>query len=1125
MKIRLFSLALLYTLALLVTGGQARAQVTPVRIQSRGLYFGSVTSGPLTLNGSSYSGDALYALVYYNSTSSISVSDPKNGVYAQCPSTAGVTWPQSGLSNGFQFANCFYANNITGSSAPPIITLNLGSASFSEMEVVEVSLQDSVAPTDKTAFATATSGSASSGPVTTTGPDLVIGFFQGSGNPSWTATGGFVATDTLNSTSAMASNFSQSAPGVISATATASSNTWGAILVAVKGTTATLSSVSVTPNPAGVTIPSQIQMTAIGAYSDSTNRNVTPLATWGSSNTGIATISTSGVATPIAPGTTTITATLGSSNGSSALTISAQTHDIYGGLLAAPCTNTNTSFKVGTITAGDGAQHILFCDVLGNAMFARGFYTMDPTGGTNNELGKNYQTYEVAKYGLFATAVNAIVQEAQAMGMNAIPAFSNAGQRATSSPPPPVLLPFVGLMLTSEYVLVDRLSWGTGPAKDLSFYLGRSAPSNWGDSLFPMADLRDPNFAGMFNGILANDSGFSALGTASATTRHWLLGVSPDESDGTHCFGAGPDFATQPAGVNDYRCGYVSLFIPPVSYANPLQQEMYPDGTVYMKKRMHDLLITAHGGFSGLNSSWGSSYTTMDSSGVCVGAPPVTCASSVAADVVGSGNGSSLTFGPVTLTHTIVSKYSLGIFVNGVLVGGDNGSGAIYGMTQTGDTHTTTLGGTINYATGALSLTFVSGHAPASGTNNITAAYVANGFGIGTGFMDEDCRSSHASYCGSGSANTTIYLCATPPSTGCLSPAVQADINAMTQDWAHSYATTVRTNLDAWSSAHGFTGSIPNLGPTTLGTWSTPPDRYILQGLCGQQDVMMYGGQGIFSQAENDFVNTSCPGMGIIPGSYRTANADSSLAWPNLSCTHSGTTVTCTGAANVNFTTSTGIQASCSNSDYAPTGIFDPSSVSGSTVSYTVSPAPLEASSTCNLFWTDSNVGGFATQTARANDYQTKNSALPLVSWTSGGVRPIAGLFVWAWQDSQTEHLNWGVKSTKDNAYGGINGINEAVDPVVTCSILTSYNCGGEDRGPYGNAYETAIILTNTAIDCELSGTCSGGKAGSCHETQTTTPTVAVNASHLQTLTENQVANATVVAKRPGQSSICHSVP
>lgn len=90
-------------------------------------------------------------------------------------------------------------------------------------------------------------------------------------------------------------------------------------------TSATLTSIFVTP--ANSSLPAQIpqQFTATGTYSDSTAHDVTSLVTWNSSNTVVATISSSGLVTPVAVGTTTITATTGGISGNTNLTVTSAT--------------------------------------------------------------------------------------------------------------------------------------------------------------------------------------------------------------------------------------------------------------------------------------------------------------------------------------------------------------------------------------------------------------------------------------------------------------------------------------------------------------------------------------------------------------------------------------------------------------------------------------------------------------------------------------------------------------------------------------------------------------------------------------------------------------------------------
>jgi len=83
----------------------------------------------------------------------------------------------------------------------------------------------------------------------------------------------------------------------------------------------TLTSIAVTPANATLAGGATQQYTATGTYSDSSTQNVTSQVTWTSSNTAAATISAAGLATAVAAGSTTISATLGSVSGNTGLTV------------------------------------------------------------------------------------------------------------------------------------------------------------------------------------------------------------------------------------------------------------------------------------------------------------------------------------------------------------------------------------------------------------------------------------------------------------------------------------------------------------------------------------------------------------------------------------------------------------------------------------------------------------------------------------------------------------------------------------------------------------------------------------------------------------------------------------
>jgi hypothetical protein len=85
--------------------------------------------------------------------------------------------------------------------------------------------------------------------------------------------------------------------------------------------TPTLTSIGVSPATANVAINATQQLTATGTYSDSTTKDVTSTASWSSSTATVATISASGLATAVAAGKSTITATLSQVSGTATVTV------------------------------------------------------------------------------------------------------------------------------------------------------------------------------------------------------------------------------------------------------------------------------------------------------------------------------------------------------------------------------------------------------------------------------------------------------------------------------------------------------------------------------------------------------------------------------------------------------------------------------------------------------------------------------------------------------------------------------------------------------------------------------------------------------------------------------------
>src|SRR5260370_40315628 len=102
---------------------------------------------------------------------------------------------------------------------------------------------------------------------------------------------------------------------------------------------AVLVSLAVTPVNPSIAKGTTQQFTATGTFSDGSTQNLTNTVTWTSTNTTVATITGSGLATGVAPGSTTMQAALGSVSSSINLTV---TPPVLGPLARSPA-NPSTS--------------------------------------------------------------------------------------------------------------------------------------------------------------------------------------------------------------------------------------------------------------------------------------------------------------------------------------------------------------------------------------------------------------------------------------------------------------------------------------------------------------------------------------------------------------------------------------------------------------------------------------------------------------------------------------------------------------------------------------------------------------------------------------------------------------
>lgn len=163
--------------------------------------------------------------------------------------------------------------------------------------------------------------------VTPANPSVAKGVAQ-----QFTATGNYSDATQQNLTNSVTWSSTSTTVATISSSGTAASVGTGSTTIqatsgSIKGSTlltvtpAALVSITVTPANPAMTNGATQQFTATGNYSDGTQQNLSSSATWTSSNTAVATISSAGLATGTGTGTTTINAASGSLNGSTALTV------------------------------------------------------------------------------------------------------------------------------------------------------------------------------------------------------------------------------------------------------------------------------------------------------------------------------------------------------------------------------------------------------------------------------------------------------------------------------------------------------------------------------------------------------------------------------------------------------------------------------------------------------------------------------------------------------------------------------------------------------------------------------------------------------------------------------------
>ena len=551
---------------------------------------------------------------------------------------------------------------------------------------------------------------------------------------------------------------------------------------------------------------------------------------------GLSLNSTSGVisGTPSASGTSSFTVQVMDSASKAAQqalsimvsgSVSAGT-DEYGGVIARPCADqTKTDWNLQKVTIG-GKPHWVFCTPAGYVFIKRGVYYITGDGHTDSpSIPTSYDDYTNTKYS-GNTDAHYDLAYARLKGWGFNSGAPGAYRHATdSSVSAANKVPFTDYLQQAANIHMNCISKNN--CKNI--WNLRWPPTNAYDSntAHNLVDAYDGAFAIAANSLYATDSNLSAFKGSP-----YFMGIVAGDTDNFSTFGAGTDFPTDPPGS---YWGHTTWYIAqsaPRQTVNPRNSSaVFSDPTNYTKAQFATFLQNRYGTIGALNAAWGSSYSGFGTAGIQVTGTALS----------GSGNGPYT--GTLTRT-TSVDRFSVVVKAGGMAQGGDDGFGNFRGPGISS--------GTINYSTGAVSVTFT------STASSVTAGYYHDGWGVGGGLMDE-------------AANGHAWFPSDQYNLMGATSAFKTDFDDFLQQYATQMFTVMKNAFKAQAPTKLFFG-ISNLGHVP---GRSPARCPILKAAGAVLDVSQVSTDG--SQAQMDFI-TNC--LGDHPFTIWetvTANADSDV--------------------------------------------------------------------------------------------------------------------------------------------------------------------------------------------------------------------------------------------------------
>jgi len=571
------------------------------------------------------------------------------------------------------------------------------------------------------------------------------------------------------------------------------------------------------------------------------------------------------------------------------------------------------------------------CTPAGNVFWAMGVYNVVPDNSTDL-FGVNHYALVAARYksgpatnGLLNWSIHT-ARRLKSWGFNTLDMYayswilpwSDQGNMLPKDPATGVAtitekMPAVtSAIKPSHYALYNVNNWADQPVKDLMTGIKSTVYSGW---RAVVADYYDERFATWLGANLMNRP-------PPSVNADWLLGVVVDDTDYLYWAGAGTDFATVPAGKNAPHGGWLALVTSPLQGAGKYNgaNQIFTDARVYTKLRLGTYLEGKYGTIDALNAAWGSSYTSFLSTG-----------NVVTGEEVAGGDGVATTLNH-RLSQVPVSVRSVQVLLNGKAVAGDNGAGQF--LTAGGQTN-----GSVNYATGEISIVL---DEPAAEGSRVTVNYTGCGFGCGTGVLDED-----------GTHGWVPRLTSTNALTGGTEQA-RKDLDDFLYQYADQYFGTVKRLVNQYYSGYLY------LGPSSLGTWVTPPRKQVLQAASKHLDLIRI--------VNLDPIKTGPDWLDRLNYYAQWGGDKPWTAW---------------------------VGARANPDSYFAT---DPRGAAG-------------GCTTTN----------FTTQEDRGDWYQTVLRSLS--GPTADGTRHLVGINFWQLVDNRSECANWGLVTRRDNPYDGRSAV------------------------------------------------------------------------------------------------------